>query len=555
MSTTAPIPAIPAVPPQPASTETPYDRVQYVAASFPRMSPSRIAAVGYLFGLRPPTASKCRYLELGCGQGYTLLSLAQLYPESEFHGIDLSARHIENAKRLAEKAGLNNVRFEHRSISDITKDKDGVYDYITSHGVYSWVPAEVKESHFEICGTQLSERGMAYISYNTLPGWAHLRVIREMLIYHTQRYQEPLEKFNQAKILVGFLRETAPGGQDGWLAKWLSSVEMLLARSDPSYFLHEYLEDTNDPCFFHQFMERAEAHGLQYVSEAHVAAIFPANLGPQASKVVEMLKRSVVDGEQYMDFARNTQFRTTLLCHKDIELNRNIDFSCLRQLLYSTGVKPVNVTRNLDPNVAEEFIFGNGSKFTSKDPLAKAGLHFLADHPGRFLSIPAMYDGALEVMRKQNFSHPPAEQPNAINTLFTLVGRFIVAGVTEISTPDMGVFLPCDTLPEKPFTVPVARVQGEEKVPILRGDLRSEKASDAAAVLLAFCDGSRDKEQLFEIYRKQVADGVIMPPVPKSFDSAPDLRASFNEILQEFTRGGMMWKERPVVVEDSESKS
>lgn len=524
-----------------APAETPYDRIQYLAASFPRMAPSRMAAIGSLFGLRPPSPARCRVLELGCGQGFTLLSLAQLYPESHFHGIDLSARHIENAQRVAAKAGLTNVKFEHRNIADISPERDGEYDYITSHGVYSWVSAEIQKKILTICGEQLTPHGMAYVSYNTLPGWAHLRVIREMLLYHTQRYEDPLEKFNQAKILVSFLRETAPGGPEGWLAKWLASVEMLLARSEPSYFLHEYLEDTNDPCFFHQFMAGAEAAGLQYVSEAAISATFPSNLGPQAGKVVEMLKRSVVDGEQYMDFARNTQFRTTLLCRAGLEINRTIDFVRLRHLLYATTPRPLNEQRNLDREVTEEFIFPNGSKFASRDPLAKAALHFLSGHPGVFLSLPAMIEGARGVLREAGATLPAAPTNEEWNTINTLVGRFLVAGVAEVSTPDLGEFLPTSTLAEKPFVPPLSRVQAAENLPILRGDLQSEKASEAAAAVLTQCDGAHSQEELFAHYSTLVAQGVLPVPVPRIVGGAPDLRAAFQEILLELTRGRLLW--------------
>lgn len=525
-----------------SSGETSYDRLEYVAASFPRMSPARMGAVAFLFGVSSPSAARCRMLELGCGQGFTLLSLAQLYPESEFHGVDLSVRHVENARRLAERAGLKNVRFEHRSILDVSAEKDGIYDYIASHGVYSWVPGEVQDRILEICGSQLARQGIAYVSYNVLPGWAHLRVIREMLIYHTQRYEDPLEKFQQAKTLVSFLRESAPGGAQGWLGKWLTHVEGILAKSQPSYFLHEYLEETNDPCFFYQFMERAEAKGLQYLSEVQVAATLPGSLGPQAGKVVQMLKRSVVDAEQYMDFARNAQFRATLLCRRELTVERPWTPARLRQLLYATALKPVGTSKNLAQDQAEEFLFSNGLKFSSKDSLVKAVLHFLSSHPGTFFSLPAMLDGAFDVMNRENFSHPFLVESATINTLCVLADRFLKAGVVEISLPELGQFRPQRNLPEKPFAPEIARVQAAERQPVLRHSLRSEMIFEGTACILSHCDGTRSLDELFEIYQTCVGKGEIMRPVPRQPDAPPDLRAAFNEIVEELVRGDLLWK-------------
>lgn len=522
--------------------ETSYDRIEYTAGSFPRLNPARLGAAGYLFGLTPAPASRCRMLELGCGQGFTLLSLAQLYPDSEFQGVDLSIRHIENAQRLASEAGLTNVSFEHRSITDISAERDGSYDYITSHGVYSWVPEAVKEKILEISGSQLTPQGMAYVSYNTLPGWAHLRVIREMLIYHTQRYEDPLEKHAQARILVSFLKESAPGGKEGWLAKWLQSVEEVLSRSEPSYFLHEYLEETNDPCFFHQFMEKADAHGLQYVSEADISQTFPTNLGSQAGKVIEMLKRSLVDAEQYMDFARNTQFRCTLLCRKDAPFQRAFQSERLSQLLFALMLKPVNAAVNLAPNEPEPFMFSNGSKFTSQDTLVKAALYVLARRPATFMSLPGLRAEARQFLSDHNSSVEAADRPDALTTLNKLFGKFITVGIVETSTPDLGQFAPERKRPEKPFALPIARAQAAAKTPVLRNTLHSAKAAEAILALLPSCDGTKSTDELFDLYKSLIANHTLMPPVPQQADEAPNLRTAFDEVMEAIVRGNFLWK-------------
>lgn len=523
-------------------TPTSYDTVEYLAASFPRLNPSRMGAVGFLFGLRPARASRCRMLELGCGQGATLLALAQLHPESEFHGIDLSARHIENSTRMAERAGLGNVRFEQRDILDVDRERDGAYDFIASHGVYSWVSTAVKEKILSICGSQLNPQGMAYVSYNTLPGWAHLRVIRDILIYHTDRYKCPQEKHAQARTLVSFLKETAPGGNEGWLGKWLAHVEGVLASAEPSYFLHEYLEDTNDPCYFHQFMERAETHGLQYVSEAMVSQTFPLNLGPHGAKVIEMLKRSVIDAEQYMDFARNTQFRATLLARKDTQLDRKLDPERLARLLYITALRPAGTGgQNLAPGVTEEFISAGGAKFSSREPLVKAALHFLADHPGEFLGLTAIREGALGILREAGMAHS-ATGAEALHLLSNLAGRFLAAGIAEPSTPELGAFLPVRALPAKPFCPPLSRAQAEANTPVLRNNLMSRKVSEEMKGLLPGCDGSHSTEDLFSIYEELITSGIVMRP---ALGTSTNLREEFAETLEKIVAEQLLWEPTP----------
>ncbi len=52
-----------------------------------------------------------RVLEIGCGHGHWLVSLAERSPGSRLVGVDLLSRRIRLADRKAERRGLANVRF------------------------------------------------------------------------------------------------------------------------------------------------------------------------------------------------------------------------------------------------------------------------------------------------------------------------------------------------------------------------------------------------------------------------------------------------------------
>ena len=51
----------------------------------------------------------------------------------------------------------------------------------------------------------LSPNGLAYISYNTLPGWHMQGALREMMLYHTAGFSSHKERIDQAKALLQFL--------------------------------------------------------------------------------------------------------------------------------------------------------------------------------------------------------------------------------------------------------------------------------------------------------------------------------------------------------------
>ena len=188
--------------------QTEYDAVVYPSGLYPQTHPNRLATNATLLGLDPAPVEKCRVLEIGCGDGTNLLTMAFSLPESRFLGIDLAADPIRRGNQLIEKLGLNNVTLRQMDVLAAPDDL-GVFDYIIAHGVYSWVPAEVREKIMAICGRHLSEQGLAYISYNAYPG-NHLRdLVRRMMRFHADRFDTPADKVRQARALVKF----AAGGQ------------------------------------------------------------------------------------------------------------------------------------------------------------------------------------------------------------------------------------------------------------------------------------------------------------------------------------------------------
>src|ERR1700687_6319372 len=149
---------------------TSYDLVPYESRSFVETRPDHLAIIATLFGLEPPAIDRCRVLELGCSHGTNLIPMAAGSPGSSFVGIDLSARQIAEGQKSATARGLTNIQFKHLNILDINESL-GRFDYIVCHGVFSWVPPVVQEKIFSICVTQLAPNGIAFVSYNTYPGW------------------------------------------------------------------------------------------------------------------------------------------------------------------------------------------------------------------------------------------------------------------------------------------------------------------------------------------------------------------------------------------------
>jgi SAM-dependent methyltransferase len=264
------------------SNRTSYDDVPYDSHPFAQTHADRLATVARLLGLRAVPVSRCRVLELGSAAGGNLIPMAMAFPDSTFVGIDLSGVQIDEGLEMVRALELKNIELKTASILDVGPDF-GKFDYIICHGVYSWVPNQVQDKILDICCRNLSPNGVAYVSYNTYPGWHMRGMIRDMLGYHARQFVEPQTRVKQARNLLDFLAK-ASGGDNNPYGLLLKQELESVRRSSDSYLYHEHLEDVNEPIYFHQFAERAAAHGLRYLGEVDLRVMVPSNYPPDRQR-------------------------------------------------------------------------------------------------------------------------------------------------------------------------------------------------------------------------------------------------------------------------------
>jgi SAM-dependent methyltransferase len=240
-----------------------YDDVPYDVGAVPGAHPDTLAVLGRLRGMQPPDVERCRVLELGCSTGENLLALAAALPHAEFFGIDASPAQIETGTRRLRTLGVANVTLECRLIEELHAS-GRTYDYILCHGVYSWVPLPVRQRILALTAELLAPHGLAFISFNTPPGWHMRQQLRNLLLFHLEGQDGARERIAQARALLEFLADALRDRTDAYGALLLEAVAALRRESDP-YLLHEFLEDVNEPEYFSAFVARAASHGLQYV--------------------------------------------------------------------------------------------------------------------------------------------------------------------------------------------------------------------------------------------------------------------------------------------------
>lgn len=315
-----------------------YDEIPYKSYPYPQSHPDRLATVATLFGMTPPPIDAGRVLELGCCSGGNLIPMAERLPGCHFVGIDYSQKQIAEGQAFVKALGLQNIELRHGNILEVGSEF-GQFDYILCHGVYSWVPDECQARILQICSQNLAEHGVAYVSYNTYPGWHMRGMIRDIMCYRARAFTNPADRIRHARGLIDFLSQSVPT-EDNAYGILLKNELNLLNEKDDSYLLHDHLEENNQPVYFYQFIERAEANGLQYLGESDFRVMSASNFPRQVEAMLHTVASDMIQLEQYMDFVRNRMFRQTLLCHRGVSLDRSLSPERILNLHVASSSKP-----------------------------------------------------------------------------------------------------------------------------------------------------------------------------------------------------------------------
>jgi SAM-dependent methyltransferase len=274
-----------------------YDDVPYPSVAYPQAHPDRMHAIARIFGIDAAPVENARVLEIGCGSGAHLASIAATLPSATCVGVDPSAGEIARARWLAEAASLHNVTFHAMDAREV----EGTFDYVVAHGVISWVDSETRRALWATARRCLSPNGVFYASYNVHPGWYLRGAMRDVLRMSAG------EDVARARALLAELSARVEHG-----SAWRAVVDDEVARlggTDDAYVFHEHLERENHPLWFRDARGEAEEAGLSFVSEAEPAAVLHPLASPRA---IASLRAIADDVEHAFDLVRGRSFRCSL---------------------------------------------------------------------------------------------------------------------------------------------------------------------------------------------------------------------------------------------------
>jgi SAM-dependent methyltransferase len=464
-----------------------YDAVAYPGYAYPATHPDRLAVMAMLHGLDPAPVERCRVLEIGCNEGANLIPMAYAIPGSEFVGFDVAALPIARGRARVAELGLKNIRLFQGDLMQVDwmdRDMLGVFDYIIAHGLYAWVPEMVRERLLAVCRERLSPRGIAFISYNALPG-GHVRsIVRDIFLQRGGGGEGPAQEVARGLELLQFVAESRAEGDPfrGLMEKELTRLQ----NKDAQIVHHDELASEYHPVSFSTFIAHAGKHQLQYVSEATLPAPSDPCFQPQtAAKARALADGDAIAEEQILDFARMRSYRETLLCHAACAVDKGLGLEAFGRLRLASQAE----SSAGEGDGLRVFTISGGMRIESRDAGMIAAMEYLIEAWPRSVAFAelAVFLEAKGVVLHAEF--------------LKLLLRLAVSRMIELHAWEAPV---SRGIAERPRASAVSRQEaaaGRHPTTLLHGPLRLDDAVIRRFLLLL--DGTRDRGELVQAMRME----------------------------------------------------
>jgi SAM-dependent methyltransferase len=356
------------------------DDVLYERAHIPQLSPAWLDFTAVLWGFAPrDRAAPFSWCDLGCGQGVTAVLLAATHPGGRFFGVDAMAPHVEHGASLAGAVGAGNVTFHAADFGAALQLDLPQFDYITAHGVYSWVDDRAREDLLRLVDARLKPGGRVYVSYNALPGRTADQPFQQLLLALSAGFQgdsvarvegaldiaRRLRAVNTAAVVGSPMAESALRARDG--------------RRGVRYLAHEFLNPHWRPLGVGQVRRDFAAIGLTPAGSATLVDNFDSYvLTARARRIVEAIDDPDTR-EMVRDYLVDASFRRDVFV-RDAEA---LDADAQAAALLGTGfalARPAREVRYRLSTTAGEITFDT--------PQARRLVRALADGPRRLCDLP-----------------------------------------------------------------------------------------------------------------------------------------------------------------------
>jgi SAM-dependent methyltransferase len=317
--------------------------IGYTFGYYPELNPARLKLAflnaGHVF---PDVGTAC---ELGFGQGLSV-NIHAAASVTHWYGTDFNPAQAGFAQELAATSGAGARLFDD-AFEDFCKRPDlPDFDYIGLHGIWSWISDDNRAAIVDFIRRKLKVGGVLYISYNTLPGWAAMAPVRELMAEHVRVMGAPgsgiVPRIDAAVDFVKRLLKTDArfGAVNPVALRRLEAMD----KQDRQYLAHEFFNKDWTPMSFARMSEQ--------LAEAKLTFACPAFLLDH----VDSLNLTAEQGRLLAELPDRTFREST----RDIIVNQYF-----RRDYWVRGARPLPMLERIELLRAQRFILGAPRKNVS----------------------------------------------------------------------------------------------------------------------------------------------------------------------------------------------
>lgn len=335
--------------------------VGYPAFFYKEMQPLWLSTVAVLRGVTAPDTNQPFALcELGCGVGINLLIAAACHPDARFTGVDFNEEHLRIARDAATTSGIDNIRFVHANFAEFAQSNRQQFDFISSHGVWSWIAPDYQAAMLDCVSHSLKPDGLFYLHYMCHPGSTDLLPLQHLLNLCAHHMPGPSPR--KAQVGLKLLQQIAG---DGLYADKPAMLRHLanMAQRDPADLAHEFLTDHWRPQHSVDLHQQVSRSGLTLLGGADMFSNLDISLSIPG-KLQGLIRRTNVPAlaETLKDMARNAHQRMDLFQKNPTPLSEDRFIAAwsdirFRLLPHAPQHGPINFATPIGPVTGSEAIY------------------------------------------------------------------------------------------------------------------------------------------------------------------------------------------------------
>ena len=326
----------------------------YTFSYYQELNPLRCLLPLTRAGIQTPAAFE-NACELGFGQGVSI-NLHAAGSNTRWYGTDFNPSQAQFAQALATASGAACYVYDQSFEQFCSRSDLPEFDFICLHGIWSWISQANQAVIVDFVARKLKVGGIVYISYNTLPGWAQMLPVRELLVAHAQGMSAPFSPMpKRIDDAFGFM-ETLFALQPSLktAAPLMAQRFERMSKMDRHYLAHEYFNQDWSPMPFHGIARMLGEAKLSFAGSANYTDYVDAvNFTPEQLALLNGLNDPVFK-ESVRDFLTGQSFRRDYWVKGPVMLSASEQADRLRSLFF------VLITRKADVNLGIKGLRGEG---------------------------------------------------------------------------------------------------------------------------------------------------------------------------------------------------